>query len=187
MKKYLLPLALAITSVTHAAEPFSLSSPDFKEGGTIANEHVFNGFGCTGGNLSPALLWSGAPAGTKSLAVLVHDAAAPTGGAGWWHWAVINIPATATALAKGAGEVSGSKLPAGSRQITTDFGAPGWGGPCPPQGNAPHPYVFTLHALKVEKLELPPNATASLAGYMVNANTLAKTTLTGRYGRPPAQ
>jgi Raf kinase inhibitor-like YbhB/YbcL family protein len=144
---------------------------------------VFNGFGCTGGNISPALEWKNAPKGTKSFALLVHDPDAPTGGSGWWHWVVINLPADTTKLAGGAGKADGSALPAGTAQINTDFGGPGWGGPCPPVGDKPHHYHFTLHALKVEKLELPPGATAALAGYMVNANSLGKAKLTGLYGR----
>jgi Raf kinase inhibitor-like YbhB/YbcL family protein len=93
------------------------------------------------------------------------------------------IPAEATALKKDAGKVDGSNLPPGAMQVNTDFGGPGWGGPCPPEGDRPHRYQFSLYALKVPKLELPPNATASLAGFMVNANSLGKATLTGRYGR----
>jgi Raf kinase inhibitor-like YbhB/YbcL family protein len=176
-----LAAALAVTGAAHAGK-FSLSSPDIKPGGKIADEQVFNGFGCSGKNVSPALKWSGAPKGTKSFALLVHDPDAPTGGAGWWHWVVINIPADAKALPKGAGG-AGGELPAGAVQIATDFGAPGWGGPCPPAGDKAHRYNFTLHALKVEKLELPEGARASLAGFMVNANSIGKARLTGKYGR----
>src|SRR5215813_12440348 len=87
---------------------FKLSSPEIKPSGTIAMEQVYNGFGCSGQNISPALKWSGAPAGTKSFALLVHDPDAPTGGAGWWHWVVINIPAGTTELKKDAGKGDGS-------------------------------------------------------------------------------
>src|SRR5262249_62400849 len=90
---------------------FKLSSPDIKPNGPIAMEQVFNGFGCSGGNVSPALRWSGAPAGTKSFALLVHDPDAPTGGAGWWHWLVLNIPAHAVELKKDAGRAERSRLP----------------------------------------------------------------------------
>jgi Raf kinase inhibitor-like YbhB/YbcL family protein len=173
---------LAFASLA-SAQPFKLVSPDIKPNGLIAEEQVFNGFGCSGKNVSPALSWSGAPKGTKSFAVLVHDPDAPTGGAGWWHWLVVNIPASVTELKKGAGKADGSTLPPGAEQITTDFGSPGWGGPCPPAGDKPHRYNFTLHALKVEKLDLPKGATASLAGFMVDANSIAKATLTGKYGR----
>jgi Raf kinase inhibitor-like YbhB/YbcL family protein len=165
------------------ADGFMLSSADIKANAPIADEQVFAGFGCSGKNISPALKWSGAPKDTKSFALLVHDPDAPTGGAGWWHWVVTNIPADAAELPKGAGKADGSALPKGAAQITTDFGGPGWGGPCPPAGDKPHRYNFTLHSLKVDKLDLPAGATASLAGFMINANSIGKATLTGTYGR----
>ncbi len=115
--------------------------------------------------------------------MLVHDADAPTGGAGWWHWLVYDIPASATQIAQGAGTAEGARLPAGSAQGRTDFGTPGWGGPCPPVGHGRHHYRFTLYALKVGKLQLPEGATASLIGYVVNDNSLATAKLLGRYGR----
>jgi len=161
---------------------FTLTSPDFRPNGPIQMEQVFGGFGCTGKNLSPALSWSGAPEGTKSFALLVHDPDAPTGGAGWWHWLVVNIPASATGLPKDAGNANGLNLPSGAFQVSTDFGSPGWGGPCPPVGDKPHRYIFTLYALKTERLDVS-GGTASLAGYMVNGNAIGKTTLTGRFGR----
>jgi Raf kinase inhibitor-like YbhB/YbcL family protein len=165
------------------AEPFKLSSADIKPNAPIADEQVFEGFGCTGKNLSPALKWTGAPKGTKSFALLVHDPDAPTGGAGWWHWVMTNIPADAAELPKGAGKADGSALPKGALQINTDFGGPGWGGPCPPVGDKPHHYNFTLHALKVDKLDLPQGATAALAGFMINANSIGKASFTGTYAR----
>jgi hypothetical protein len=161
---------------------FRLSSPDIRQNATIGMEHVFNSFGCTGQNISPALRWTGAPADTKSFTLMVHDPDAPTGGAGWWHWLVLNIPAGTTELAKGAGAADGSKLPAGCVQVNTDFGGPGWGGPCPPLGDKAHRYIFTLYALKVDKLDVT-GASASLAGYMVNGNAIGKAILTGKFGR----
>ena len=161
---------------------FKLGSPDIRPNGPIAMEQVFNGFGCSGGNVSPALRWSGAPAGTKSFALLVHDPDAPTGGAGWWHWLVVNIPADAVGLKKDAGRADGTGLPFGCSQVNTDFGGPGWGGPCPPVGDKPHRYNFTLYAVKVDRLDVS-GATASLAGYMVNGNAIGKAKLTGKFGR----
>ena len=178
----LLAAGLALAGSAYA-EQFKLSSADIKPNTPIADEQVFEGFGCSGKNVSPAVKWSGAPKGTKSFALMVHDPDAPTGGAGWWHWVVTNIPADAAGLPKGAGKADGSALPKGAAQITTDFGGPGWGGPCPPVGDKPHHYHFTLYALKVDKLDLPPGATASLAGFMINANSISKATLTGKYGR----
>ena len=179
----LLLAAALLAAGSVQAETFKLGSADIKANAPIADEQVFAGFGCSGKNVSPVLKWSGAPQGTKSFALLVHDPDAPTGGAGWWHWVVTNIPADVAELPKGAGKADGSALPKGATQINTDFGGPGWGGPCPPVGHKPHRYNFTLHALKVDKLDLPPGATASLAGFMINANSIGKATLTGKYGR----
>jgi Raf kinase inhibitor-like YbhB/YbcL family protein len=176
-------LIFSFTSVAHAAGGFTLSSADIKPNATISNKHVFKGFGCEGDNISPALSWSGAPKDTKSFALLVHDPDAPTGGSGWWHWQVYNIPVSANTLEQGAGTADGAKMPAGSVQAKTDFGAPGWGGPCPPPGHGKHRYQFTLHALKTEKLDLPADAAGPMVGYMVNANSIGKAKLTGLYGR----
>ncbi len=176
-------LILCFAVAPSALFGFTLSSPDLTAKKSIGDNFVFDGFGCTGKNLSPALNWKGAPAGTKSFALLVHDPDAPTGGAGWWHWVVVNLPATTTGLPQGVGTSDGKQLPEGAQQFKTDFGGPGYGGPCPPQGDKPHRYNFTLYALKVEKLELAADASASLVGYMVNANALAKTSITATYGR----
>src|SRR2546430_6921285 len=126
-------------------------SPDIRPNGPIAMEQVFNGFGCSGGNISPALGWSGAPEGTKSFALLVHDPDAPTGGAGWWHWLVINIPAGTTRLGKDAGKGGGSQLPSRCGPIDTDFGGPGWGGPPPPGGGKTPRRHLTLYPLEMDR------------------------------------
>jgi Raf kinase inhibitor-like YbhB/YbcL family protein len=183
MKSVAIALFIWSTSLAAAAAEFRLSSPDIAPGGSIANKFVYKGFGCSGDNISPALSWSGTPAGTKSFALLVHDADAPTGGAGWWHWVVYDIPASATQIAQGAGTADGARLPTGSAQGRTDFGTAGWGGPCPPVGHGRHHYRFTLHALKLEKLPIPEGATAALIGYVVNDNSIATASLLGRYGR----
>jgi len=186
LEKSLLWLALGLAGATlSAAEPaaFQASSPDISSGQSIAAKFIYQGFGCTGQNVSPAVMWKNAPPGTRSFALMVHDPDAPTGGAGFWHWVVVDIPAGTGFISQGAGTTDGKRLPAGSRQIASDFGTPGWGGPCPPAGDKPHHYHFTVYALKVDRLDLPANATASLAGFMVNANTLAKATFTGLYGR----
>ena len=183
MRKSILALSLLATAQCALAADFSLDSPAIKPGATIKPEQVFNGFGCTGNNISPALSWKDPPKDTKSFALLVHDPDAPTGGSGWWHWVVINIPATTHTLPAGAGKADGSAMVAGATQIATDFGAPGWGGPCPPVGDKAHRYNFTLHALKTEKLDVPAGATAALVGYMVNANSIGKATFTGVFGR----
>jgi len=181
-----LVLTLALLSGTAAAqharsnETFTLTSADV--GGQATMEQVFNGFGCTGKNVSPELKWSGAPAGTKSFAVTVYDPDAPTG-SGWWHWVVINLPADSTGLPEGAGGADGKGLPAGALQGRTDFGSAAFGGACPPKGDKPHRYIFTVYALKVDKLDVPADATAALIGYMINANKLGKASFIAKYGR----
>lgn len=182
--KYLLHTLVAATLITGGAaraDQFTLASPDIKAGARIAEQHVFKGFGCDGGNVSPALTWHNPPAGTQSYALTAYDPDAPTG-SGWWHWVVVNLPAQTTSLAPGAGSAQG-ELPTGTRQITTDFGTPGYGGPCPPQGHGVHRYVFTVHALKTPHLDLPANATAALAGFMMRANSLGSASLTATYSR----
>ena len=182
MKRAFVAAALCGAFATAQAAGFTLGSPDIKAGSTIAKSFEFNGFGCSGDNKSPALKWSGAPAGTKSFAVTIYDPDAPTG-SGWWHWVVYNIPATTTSLEAGAGDASGSRLPAGAVQGNTDFGAPGYGGPCPPPGSKPHHYHFVVYALKVEKIDVPANATAAYVGFNLNANALGKAELVAIYSR----
>jgi hypothetical protein len=178
-----------------AAADFTLTSPDLASG-KFDNKYVLNGFGCSGGNVSPALEWSGVPEGTQSLALQVHDPDAPTG-AGFWHWAVYNIPPTATGLPQGAGN-SPDTLPAPAFGGTTDFFDTGvigkngnYGGPCPPAGDAPHHYVFTLYALAVPDVQkaggVPKTGTASLYSFVLNLGVgkalLGKATFTATYGR----
>jgi hypothetical protein len=171
----------AETSAGNAAHAFTLSSPDITAGGKIAEAQVFSDFGCKGGNVSPQLAWSGAPAGTRSFALLMYDPDAPTG-SGWWHWILYNIPATATSLPAGAGDPQKHLLPAGALQGRTDFGTPGYGGPCPPPGK-PHHYHLWLYALKVERLDVPADATAAYIGFNVRAQSLGRAQLMGVYGR----
>jgi len=181
---WLATMSLAAAAALAADAPagtFTLTSTDITPGGKIAEAQVFNGFGCKGGNVSPALAWSHAPAGTQSFALLVHDPDAPTG-SGWWHWVLYNIPAGATSLAAGAGDAQKNLLPAGAVQGRTDFGTSGYGGPCPPPGK-PHHYHFRLYALKVAKLDLPADATAAFVGFNVRAQSLGSAELVGLYGR----
>ncbi len=166
------------------AQDMILTSADIKEGATIANEQVLKGFGCNGGNLSPALSWSGAPNATKSFAVTMFDPDAPTG-SGWWHWVAFNIPASTTSLPKGAGDVKKKLMPKDAIQSRNSFGTEGYGGPCPPPGDKPHHYQITVFAVDVDKLPDAKNAAASaaLVGSDLKSHTLAKATLTVLYGR----
>jgi Raf kinase inhibitor-like YbhB/YbcL family protein len=176
---HLTAFALAISMTAAHADAFRLSSPDIADGKTLSDKQVLKGFGCEGGNQSPALRWSNAPDGTKSFVLTAYDPDAPTG-SGWWHWVVFNIPADARGLEAGAG--SGGALPAGAVQGRTDFGAPGYGGACPPPGT-PHRYIFKVTALKVDKLDLDANASAALVGFMTNMNSLGSATITAQFGR----
>lgn len=177
-----LATAAAVAAPLVQAAGFKLGSPTIKPGSLLTEAQVFNGFGCSGKNISPALKWSGAPAGTKSFALTVYDPDAPTG-SGWWHWVVYNLPAGTAELAEGAGTADGKSLPAGSVQGRTDFGAAGFGGACPPAGDKPHRYIFTIYALKTDKLDAPADATAALVGFMVNANKLGQASFTAKYSR----
>ena len=173
--------ALLACALGAQAGGFILSSPTIKPGSMLTDAQVFNGFGCSGKNVSPALAWSGAPAGAKSFALTVYDPDAPTG-SGWWHWVVYNLPASAAQLPEGAGTADGKGLPEGSSQGRTDFGAPGFGGACPPVGKA-HRYVFTVYALKTDKLDIPADASAALVGFMITGNKIGEAKFTAMYGR----
>ena len=182
MRLALIVATLALSATAAQAADFTLSSPEIDPTKPLPQRFVFDGFGCKGENRSPELRWSGAPAGTKSYAVTVYDPDAPTG-SGWWHWLVVDVPATADGLPGNAGAVDGSGLPAPAKHVRTDFGGPGFGGACPPAGREPHRYVFTVFALKVESLGLPDNATAAMAGFMMRAYALGEASFTVRYGR----
>jgi len=173
-------LACAAVAAAAPATAFELRSSDVAEGSTLTKAQVFSGFGCTGENISPALQWSGAPTGTKSFALTVYDPDAPTG-SGWWHWVVYDLPAGTTSLPRGIGK--SASLPAGAREGRNDFGTLDFGGACPPPGDAPHHYIFTVYALKVDKLGVPADATAALIGFNIKANSLGSATLNARYGR----
>jgi hypothetical protein len=183
MKKAMRWMMVGLLTVQSAwAAEFTVTSPQVKPGGRIAAEQVLNGFGCEGGNVSPALHWQGAPRDTKSFAITIYDPDAPTG-SGWWHWVVFNIPAGVNSLAKNAGNPQVNLVPAGSIQSRTDFGKPGYGGPCPPAGDKPHRYQFTVYALKTDKLPLDENAPAAMVGFYLQQNLIRKTVLTGYYSR----
>jgi Raf kinase inhibitor-like YbhB/YbcL family protein len=184
MKKHLAVLSVMVLFGVNwaVAADFSLTSPQLKEGGRLTESQVFNGFGCEGKNISPALQWKNAPKETKSFAVTVYDPDAPTG-SGWWHWVIFNIPADVNSLPENAGKPDAGLAPKGSIQSMTDFGKPGFGGACPPKGDKPHRYIFTVHALKVDKLPLEPAAPAAMVGFFLNQNSLGKATLTANYSR----
>lgn len=160
----------------------ALSSPDFAEQDTLPKDFVHSAMGAGGQNISPALRWSGAPAGTKSFALTMYDPDAPTG-SGWWHWVVYDIPADVSELPRGAGAAGGGRLPRGAKQGRTDFGTQEYGGAAPPPGHGPHRYVFTLYALNVDKLDVPADASAAYVGFNIHFAKIGEAKLTAKYER----
>ena len=195
-----IPALLAVAGLSgweaFAGTPtFTLSSPDLASG-TFEKKFVLNAFGCTGSNVSPAMEWSNLPAGTKSLALQVQDKNV-TSDSGFWHWTVYNIPASATGLPQGAGN-SPNTLPApafGGANDFLDTGATGgngnYGGPCPPTGDKPHRYTFTLYALSVDDVEaasgVPRTGSPALHSFILNKGladkVLGKASFVASYGR----
>lgn len=169
--------AISVAAFSGQASAFTLESKSVKAGAAIGEQHYWNNFGCTGGNVMPDLAWSNAPAGTKSFAVTFYDKDAPTG-SGFWHWVAYNVPATTTSIAGGA---NGGTLPAGAIEGNTDLGKPGFFGPCPPVGRE-HTYVYTVHALKVDKLEVDKAASPALVGFFIWQNALGKATIEVKAG-----
>ncbi len=185
MRSIIISLLLLSTSAM-AADGFTFSSESIKEGAMLDMKYVYNSFGCSGKNVSPAFHWSNPPAGTKSYVLTMYDPDAPTG-SGWWHWMVYNIPAEVTSLREGESFKTykeGDKTVNFGKvgQARTDFGSSSYGGPCPPPG-APHHYVFTLYALKVAKLDLNKNSSGAMVGFNANANVIEKKTITVMFGR----
>jgi Raf kinase inhibitor-like YbhB/YbcL family protein len=177
--KYL--VAAAALALSPLVQGFELTSSDIEAGKPMPKAQEYQGFGCDGGNISPQLAWQDIPEGTKSFAVTAYDPDAPTG-SGWWHWVVFNIPADVTSLPKGAGSGDGKAMPKGTVQSMTDYGAPGFGGACPPVGDKAHRYIFTLYALDTV-LELDATANPALAGYMIKSHALSQASLISYYRR----
>lgn len=171
--------ALALAPLAHGLE---LISNDIRAGELMSKAQEYQGFGCDGGNTSPHLAWRDAPPGTKSFAVTAYDPDAPTG-SGWWHWIAFNIPVDVSELPGDAGDPAAGLAPAGMVQHRTDYGSPRFGGACPPMGDKPHRYQFRVFALDVERLDLSPESSAALVGFMLNAHKLGVAELEALYQR----
>ncbi|MEW6079977.1 MAG: YbhB/YbcL family Raf kinase inhibitor-like protein [Thermodesulfobacteriota bacterium] len=163
-----------------SAQDFVLSSKEMKK--QLTEDQVYSGFGCTGKNISPSLSWAGAPTETKSFAITVFDPDARKG-RGWWHWLIFNIPAGIQELSADAGNMEKNLVPEGCVQSVTDFGKPGFGGACPPIGEIPHRYIFTVYALAVEKLDLNENASPRKVESALEKHALSRAALMSYYGR----
>jgi len=154
---------------------FTLESTDVRPGTQIAVAHVY-----AGGNQSPQLSWKGFPAGTRSFVVTCFDPDAPTP-SGFWHWVAVDLPVSVTSLAAGAGQEDGSSLPKGAFHCRNDYGARGYGGPAPPEGDRPHRYYFVVHALDLERLGVNERTTPAAVSFTMLEHTLARAILVPTY------
>jgi Raf kinase inhibitor-like YbhB/YbcL family protein len=179
----LLAIALVAQEKSTPKSKFLLSSPDAQMVVKIPEAYVGNVYGCTGGNMSPPLQWTGAPAGTKSFVVTLFDPDERGDPSGWWHWIVYNLPASADKLPKGAGVEHSSILPPGTMQGRTDLGTDAYHGPCPDKGERPHRYTFTVYALSVEKLDVPADSSGAMVVSTANDHLLGKAVFVAHYGR----
>ncbi|MEX3952882.1 YbhB/YbcL family Raf kinase inhibitor-like protein [Paraburkholderia sp. EG287B] len=172
---------LATLPAVALAETLAVKVSDLDQG-RFTKEQVYSGFGCRGENVSPRISWKHIPPGARSLAVMMYDPDAPTGGLGWTHWAVANIPPSQASLEKGA---SGNTqlLPAGAVETLTDFGESKYGGPCPPQGK-PHRYVITVYALDVPHIDVDPKSSPALVAFQMHGKVIAKARYVATYQSP---
>ncbi|MGN9812252.1 YbhB/YbcL family Raf kinase inhibitor-like protein [Micromonospora sp. BQ11] len=153
---------------------FTLASDDVRNGEPMDDAYAHTSVG--GDNVSPELHWSDFPADTKGFVVTCFDPDAPTG-SGFWHWVLVNLPVTVTRLPHGA---SGDDL-AGGFTVRNDYGSDGYGGAAPPPGDRPHRYVFAVHALDVERLDVTPDATPAYVGFNLAFHTLARAVIRPTY------
>jgi len=160
---------------------FSLRSDDVAGGQMMSENQVFDGWGMTGGNISPSLYWSGFPAETQSFAVTLFDPDAPTG-SGFWHWVVLGIPASVTELETNAAGTDGSGLPQGAFHVRNDYMVKNYGGAAPPKGDPPHRYVFAVHAVDVESLGVDDEISPAVAGFNLRFHTIARALMIPVYG-----
>ncbi|MCF8569835.1 YbhB/YbcL family Raf kinase inhibitor-like protein [Gordonia sp. HY002] len=170
-------------SVLPRLPDITVTSNDFTEGQTLPTPQVSGIFGAGGDDVSPELSWSGFPADTKSFAVTCYDPDAPTV-SGFWHWAVYDIPATTTSLPTGAGSPDSSDLPAGAVTLVNDAGLAQFVGAGPPPGHGPHRYIFAVHAVDVESLELPDGSSPAFLGFNLFSRAIARGTLSAVFELP---
>ncbi|MGL4993941.1 MAG: YbhB/YbcL family Raf kinase inhibitor-like protein [Bacteroidales bacterium] len=163
------------------ADSFEVTSEQIAEGERLKSAQLSAIFGVEGGkDESPQLSWSGFPENTKSFAITCFDPDAPTQ-SGFWHWSVVNIPATTTEIAAGAGDIEGSSLPPGAFQLRNDAGIKRFVGAAPPKGHGEHRYFFVVHALDVEDLGVNQEATPAYLNFVISGHILARAVIVATY------
>lgn len=163
---------------------FSLESDDVRDGGVLPTVHASGVFEVPGGeDRSPHLRWSGFPTETKSFAVTAFDPDAPTA-SGFWHWAVFNVSADVDELAAGAGTPGSAALPGGAVTLRNDAGLAGFVGAGPPPGHGPHRYMFVVHAVGVETLDISADASPAYLGFNLFMQGIARARLTATFEQP---
>jgi hypothetical protein len=171
------PIAPDPYSLLPSVPSFSLTSYDVNDGTPMDIPFAHSSVG--GEDHSPQLVWSGFPEQTRGFVVTCFDPDAPTG-SGFWHWSVVNIPASVTELPSTSGGSDGT-LPQGAFSVRNDYGSRGYGGAAPPAGDRPHRYFFAVHALDVERLGVTADVPPAAVGYKMVFHTLARATLTPTY------
>lgn len=160
---------------------FSVSSADLTPGKPMSDTHAYDGATDSAANTSPQLSWSGAPEGTKSYVVTCFDPDAPTP-SGFWHWVLVDLPASTTELPQGAGS-AGAELPGSAFHVRNDWGSKDYGGAFPPDGDRPHRYYFVVHAVDVESLGVDADATPAVVSFNLAFHTLARAELVATFQR----
>jgi Raf kinase inhibitor-like YbhB/YbcL family protein len=159
---------------------FEVTSNDVRDGEELATPHLSGVFGAGGADVSPQLSWRGHPAETKGFVVTVYDPDAPTA-SGFWHWAVVDIPAETTSLESGAGVEGGAALPQGAFQLRNDAGLARFLGAAPPAGHGRHSYFIVVHGVDVASLSIGRDATPAFLGFNLFGHTVARARLVPWY------
>ncbi|MGO8946218.1 MAG: YbhB/YbcL family Raf kinase inhibitor-like protein [Ktedonobacterales bacterium] len=152
---------------------FSVTSDDVRDGEQMALPYASGLFDAGGGDVSPHLSWRGFPESTRSFAVTMYDPDAPTA-SGFWHWAVVDIPATVTELAHGAGDEDGSGIPNGAFQLRNDAGLAQYVGASPLAGTGKHHYYIVVHAVDMASVGLDKDVTPAYLGLTLFSHTLGR-------------